>query len=136
VTAPAGKRLRYIEIADDIRSRIRDGKLPAGARIGTFDSLGKDYSAAKGTIDKALDVLRQEGAVVTLAGMGIFVADNPGVMAAGSGQQLAGEVAELRERVSRLEAQVIDLYHSTGRHYSGAKTAGDQPNAHRRASNG
>ena len=34
--------------------------------IGTFGSLGKDYGAAKGTVDKALDVLRQEGAVVTI----------------------------------------------------------------------
>jgi len=140
VTAPSGKHLRYIEIADDIRDRIRDGKLPPGARIGTFGSLGKDYDAAKGTVDKALDVLRQEGAVVTIAGKGIFVAGDAIAETATSGgpndqrlskqiealseelRRLAGRVEaaeaqaipELREAVAGLQAQVMNLYHSVG----------------------
>ena len=140
MTAPSGKHLRYIEIADDIRDRIRDGKLPPGARIGTFGSLGKDYDAAKGTVDKALDVLRQEGAVVTIAGKGIFVAGDAIAETATSGgpsdqrlskqiealseelRRLAGRVEaaeaqaipELREAVAGLQAQVMNLYHSVG----------------------
>jgi GntR family transcriptional regulator len=143
VTAPSGKHLRYIEIADDIRDRLRDDKLPPGSRIGTFGSLGKDYSAAKGTVDKALDVLRQEGAVVTIAGKGIFVAGDVIAETATSGspsdqrlskqiealgeelRRLAGRVEateaqaipELREAVAGLQAQVMNLYHSVGQPY-------------------
>ena len=143
MTAPSGKHLRYIEIADDIRGRIREDKLPPGSRIGTFGSLGKDYSAAKGTVDKALDVLRQEGAVVTIAGKGIFVAGDVIAETATSGsasdqrlskqiaalgeelRRLAGRVEateahaipELREAVAGLQAQVMNLYHSVGQPY-------------------
>jgi DNA-binding GntR family transcriptional regulator len=125
VTAPSGKHLRYIEIADDIRARIRDGKLPPGARIGTFGSLGK------------------EGAVVTFAGKGIFVAGDVIAETATSGgpsdqrlskqiealgeelRRLAGRVEaaeaqaipELREAVAGLQAQVMNLYHSVGQPY-------------------
>jgi DNA-binding GntR family transcriptional regulator len=134
-----------MEIADDIRNRVRGGTLQPGSRVGTFGSLGKDYLAAKGTIDKALDVLRQEGAVVTVAGKGIFVADraiagttarsNPGdqriseqIDALGEeirrlarrinvAEAQAGVVSELRETVAGLQAQVMNLYHSTGQEY-------------------
>jgi GntR family transcriptional regulator len=133
-----------MEIAADIRNRIREGTITPGSRVGTFASLEKDYGAAKGTIDKALDVLRQEGAVVTIAGKGIFAAENAarGAAAHGRGDRrlseqleaLAGEVrrlaarmeaaetqaglvSELRETVATLQAQVISLYHSTGLTY-------------------
>jgi DNA-binding GntR family transcriptional regulator len=144
VTTPDGKRLRYAEIADDIRERLRASEIEPGSRVGTFSSLGKDYGVAIGTINKALDVLRAEGTVVTVAGKGIFVADHavPGpAPAAGNGDRLSeqldalreevrrlavrldaaeaqsGLVAELRETVASLQAQVMDLYHSMGQPY-------------------
>ena len=154
MTAPSGKHLRYIEIADDIRGRIRDNRLPPGSRIGTFGSLGKDYSAAKGTVDKALDVLRQEGAVVSIAGKGLFVASDVIAETATSGsasdqrlskqiealgeelRRLAGRVEaaeaqaipELREAVAGLQAQVMNLYHSVGQPYPYEESA---PGPHR-----
>jgi DNA-binding transcriptional regulator YhcF (GntR family) len=110
VTAPSGKHLRYIEIADDIRDRIWDGKLPPGTRIGTFGSLGTDYGAAKGTVDKALDVLRQEGAVVTIAGKGIFVAGDAmaetATSASPSDQRLSKQIEALTEELRRLAGRV------------------------------
>ena len=148
---PDGKRLRYMEVADDIRKRVREGEIKPGSRVGTFSSLGKDYGVAIGTVNKALDVLRAEGAVVTVAGKGIFAADRVtgGVAAPAapadrriSGQleaisqevrrlatrldaaeAQAGLVSELRETVAALQAQVISLYHSTGQAYPYEETA-------------
>lgn len=144
VTTPDGKRLRYMEIADDIRARIRTGKLALGSRVGTFGTLGEEYDAAKGTVDKALDVLRQEGVVVTIAGKGIYVADsavNQASLGRGGDRRLSQqiealtedlrslrvrvEVAEgaaadfvgLRKTVAELQAQLMSLYHSTGQSY-------------------
>jgi DNA-binding GntR family transcriptional regulator len=142
---PEGKRLRYMEIADAIRERLREGEIEPGSRVGTFSSLGKDYGVAIGTINKALDVLRAEGTVVTLAGKGIFVADlaaaGPAAATGNGDQRLSaqigaleeqirtlnarldaaeaqsGLVAELKETVASLQAQVMDLYHSMGQPY-------------------
>jgi len=97
--------------------RIRDGKLPPGARIGTFGSLGKDYDAAKGTVDKALDVLRQEGAVVTIAGKGIFVAGD------------ANRGNSNIRRPQRPAAKQARLRHSARN--SGASPGGLRPPRHR-----
>jgi DNA-binding GntR family transcriptional regulator len=133
VTSPDGKRLRYAEIAADIRDRIRKGKLLPGSRVGTFRSLGEEYDAAKGTVDKALDVLRQEGAVVTIAGKGIYVADSVATEASsGRGgdrrareqiEALTEEVRGLRKAVADLQAQIMNLYHSVGQPYPYGESA-------------
>jgi GntR family transcriptional regulator len=133
-----------MEIADDIRDRIRKCQLLPGSRVGTFGSLGEEYTAAKGTVDKALDVLRQEGAVVTIAGKGIYVADNAATETSPgrsgdrrlskqvealteelrnlktrieAAEAQAGEVAEMRDAVGELQAQIMNLYHSVGQPY-------------------
>ncbi len=88
-------------------------------------------------------MLRQEGAVVTIAGKGIFVAGDAIAETATPGgpsdqrlskqiealseelRRLAGRVEaaeaqaipELREAVAGLQAQVINLYHSVGQPY-------------------
>jgi GntR family transcriptional regulator len=118
VSADEGKRLRYVEIADDIRSRIRDGRIEPGSRVGTFGSLGQDYDAAKGTIDKALGVLRREGIVVTVSGKGIFAANAGSAPPAGTlGEQVAELRAELADALGRIEGNLIELYGKTGNEY-------------------
>jgi DNA-binding GntR family transcriptional regulator len=99
-----GKRLRYLEIAEDIRQRIRRGQVGPDGRVGTFGSLEEDYGAAKNTIDKALGVLREEGTVVTFAGKGIFVSGTVPREA-----PVPERVAALEKRVDELEAQMMDL---------------------------
>jgi GntR family transcriptional regulator len=115
VTAPSGKRLRYQEIADDIRDHIRDGRLAPGARIGTFESLGVDYDAAKGTIDKALDVLRQEGIVATVAGKGIFVLKSPGEPEPSPEfVRLASAMEDALRRLDKVEERLDELERAPG----------------------
>jgi GntR family transcriptional regulator len=100
--AANGKRLRYVEIADAIRQRVRNGEVDEEGRVGTFGSLEADYSAAKGTIEKALGLLRDEGVVVTIAGKGIFVADAPGAP------------TSAQDRLAVLESEVARLHQELG----------------------
>ena len=104
MTAASGKRLRYVEIADAIRQRVRNGEVDEEGRVGTFGSLQEDYGAAKGTVDKALGLLREEGVVVTIAGKGIFAAGT-GIASTPAGDRVAAleaEVAMLREQVGAI----------------------------------
>lgn len=94
--------------------------------------MAKEYDAAPGTVESALNVLRQLGLVESRQGSGSFVLrQHPGESEA---ESLAVQVASLRERVaelsrhveadselreivSRIEANLIDLYGKTGFEY-------------------
>lgn len=104
-----------MEIADDIRRRVRRGQLGPDGRVGTFGSLEEDYGAAKGTIEKALGVLRQEGTIVTYAGKGVFAAGSAVRDASGTD---ADRIAALERRVSELERdEVRELARRVGREH-------------------
>lgn len=108
-----------MEIAQDLRRRIRQGEVSPDGRVGTFSSLEEDYGAAKNTIDKALGVLRQEGALVTIAGKGIFATGHTAVAD-------DDRVAALESRVATLEAQVMDVLANLGlEHRSGDENASE-----------
>lgn len=127
MSAAEGKRLRYREIANDIRQGIAAGRLEPGSRVGTFGSLQHEYDAAKGTVDRALAELRQEGLVVSIAGKGIFVAESA-TRELGDSPPLDDRFAALEERVGELEAKIMDIYAHLGlprvrRHDTGSAEA-------------
>lgn len=113
---------KYRHIADDLRARIAAGEFPVGTQIPSIDELRVAYDAAKGTVEDALAVLRELGLVETRHGSGSFVlALQPGESEA---DQLSKQVAELKQRtegyaelrqdVSRLESNLMDLYAKLG----------------------
>jgi len=65
----------YRQIAADLRRQIRDGTIPPGRAIPSMIQLEEQYGVARDTIRKATNVLKQEGLVYTVFGMGIFVTD-------------------------------------------------------------
>lgn len=91
----------YRHIAEDLRERIDAGEWPVDAKMPTYDELKKQYKASKGTIDKALGVLRDLGIAETIHGMGTFVRTPPP-----SESELAGEVRSITERLRVLEERV------------------------------
>jgi len=125
---------RYRRIADDLRARIEAGEFPVDAQLPSLAELTAHYGVAKATADAALDVLRDLGLVETRHGAGTFVIrDRPGESQA---QQLGERVTRLREDlaalaarveadgdlrdiVSRIEANLIHLYGQTGFGYPG-----------------
>ena len=63
----------YRQIADQLRARIADGTIPVGRRIPSLVELEQEYGVARDTLRKAVQVLRDEGLVETVTGMGVFV---------------------------------------------------------------
>lgn len=65
----------YRQIADHIRRQIEDGTIPPGRRIPSMVEMEQTYGVARDTLRKATQVLKDEGLVETVTGMGIFVVD-------------------------------------------------------------
>lgn len=63
---------RYRAIADELRRRIATGAIPAGALIPSESALTAEFRVARGTIREAINVLRNEGLVLTEHGRGTY----------------------------------------------------------------
>lgn len=63
-----------MEIADQLREGITSGRFAPGARLPSSAELKREYGVAQQTIQNAIDQLRTEGLVVSVAGVGWFVA--------------------------------------------------------------
>jgi DNA-binding GntR family transcriptional regulator len=118
---PAGPK--YRQIAEDLRAQIESGEYPPGARLPTKAELMAQYHVAVNTVERAIEELRQAGLVETAQGAGMFVREPlPGSAPSPSAadkrlEELESEVAALRKDVSVLQAQVMNLYQSTGQSY-------------------
>ncbi|MGW6505122.1 GntR family transcriptional regulator [Nonomuraea angiospora] len=60
----------YIRIAEDIRSRIRQGDPPAGAMLPSEATLTRTYGVSRGTVRQAVAELERSGLVTSEAGRG------------------------------------------------------------------
>ena len=69
--------VKYIEIADDIRSKIKGGKYTYGQKLPYEYVLCVTYHCNKETMKKALDILVAEGLIYKRRGAGTFVMDLP-----------------------------------------------------------
>lgn len=67
----------YKQIANDLRTQIADGTIPVGRRIPSIMALEEQYGVARDTLRKATGVLKAEGLVETVSGLGIFVVKKP-----------------------------------------------------------
>ena len=66
---------KHVQIADVLRERIRSGKLPPRLPVPSEPSLMQEFGVARDTARKAIRLLRDEGYVSTIKGMGSFVKD-------------------------------------------------------------
>lgn len=130
---------KYRALADELRADIASGRLPVGGRMPTKATLMKDHDVALGTIDRALNILRDEGLIRSDQGAGTFILRKPGPAEDVPGElaELRGEVAEirdqarasdagLRERVGAVETALIDLYGKMGFEYPRKAQAQDR----------
>ncbi|MER7106264.1 GntR family transcriptional regulator [Streptomyces sp. NPDC000229] len=65
----------YRQIATILRARIEDGSIPPGRRIPSLVALEGEFGVARDTLRKAVQVLKDEGLVHTVQGMGVYVVD-------------------------------------------------------------
>ncbi len=66
-------RAAYQQIADDLRSAIRDGHLDPGDQLPTTAELMAKYEVANMTVQSALRVLREQNLIYSQQGRGTFV---------------------------------------------------------------
>lgn len=114
---------KYRRIADDLLIRIESGEYPPGAQLPTKAELMERHHVALNTVERAIEELRAAGRVETVQGSGMFVRDtppdstSPTEATAKRLDDLESQVAELREGFSLLQAQLMNLYQSTGQPY-------------------
>ncbi|HEY9371723.1 MAG TPA: winged helix-turn-helix domain-containing protein [Streptomyces sp.] len=112
--SPDDPRSAYAQVADDLRRKIAAGGLKAGQRLDGNAKLAERYGVAAMTVRHALDILRDEGLIVSQQGRGTFVAsDPPNVETSERDRQLGDELSEIKaaldlinSRLDRLEGQV------------------------------
>jgi len=69
------KPTRREKIANDLRSQIREGKLPPGAAVPGENAIAKEYGVSQPTARAALAILRGEGLIRVERGKGAYVRD-------------------------------------------------------------
>jgi len=62
-----------MRIADDIRTRIESGVYKPGQRLPTYDELCQTYLCSSGVARRAVELLKQQGLVISGQGKGVFV---------------------------------------------------------------
>ncbi|MEU4164548.1 GntR family transcriptional regulator [Actinoplanes sp. NPDC026670] len=80
--------LKYEEIAESLRSRIAAGEFAPGDTLPSGRDLADQWSVARATVVKAMDVLRGDGIVEAIQGTGFIVTEMP--IARPTGDRRAG----------------------------------------------
>jgi DNA-binding GntR family transcriptional regulator len=62
----------YVQVAALLRARIRSGELTS--RLPSLRTITQEYGVSHITAEKAVQLLREDGLVVTVIGRGTFVA--------------------------------------------------------------
>lgn len=63
----------YLQLAGILRVQIESGELAPHRPVPSIRTLTQRYGVADGTVQKAIQVLRQEGLVRTVIGRGVYV---------------------------------------------------------------
>lgn len=65
-------RFTYLQVADDLTARIAAGEYPRN--LPAERDLARQYKVAYATIRRAIKTLRENGLVISVQGLGTFVA--------------------------------------------------------------
>jgi GntR family transcriptional regulator len=65
----------YLRVAADLREKITGGELLPGEQVPSLDRLAETYSISRTTARRAVQVLVDEGLVVSRPRWGVFVAE-------------------------------------------------------------
>jgi GntR family transcriptional regulator len=67
----------YERVTETLRRRIASGEYPPGSKLPSRSQLTREFEASDPVIGQAMRTLKAEGLVVTLNGVGAFVAEDP-----------------------------------------------------------
>lgn len=97
----------YQRIVEDVRDKVRSGRLIAGTKLPSTRELAEEYGVAAGTVQRALADLRTAGLIYSHQGRGSFITDTASESAEDSTvravRALEEKVADLAARLERIE---------------------------------
>jgi DNA-binding GntR family transcriptional regulator len=64
----------YLQLAAIIRNQVKSGELKRGARLPSIMKMAGQYGVAQITVQKAIQVLKNEDLIIAYQGHGTFVA--------------------------------------------------------------
>ncbi|WP_071130475.1 GntR family transcriptional regulator [Enterococcus timonensis] len=101
---------KYIDIANILRTRIKDGTYAKGALMPNQTDLVTEFSASRMTIKKAINILIMEGLLISKRGSGTRVLDHPFLNKDTSPvNEYYGLTRQMDARHAHLESQIIDF---------------------------
>ncbi|MFH8410721.1 GntR family transcriptional regulator [Streptomyces sp. NPDC018019] len=69
----------YKRVADQLRQEVKRGDLAPGDKLETEAELAQRFSVSRGTVRRAIDLLKSEGLLISRQGSGAFVRERPHV---------------------------------------------------------
>jgi DNA-binding GntR family transcriptional regulator len=110
---PDDPRAPYLQVAGGLRAAIRSGEYGPGAQLPTYQDLAESWGVAINTAKAAVNLLRDEGLVVTQHGKGSFVrTQSPdGELpdhASGGDERVWQAIAEIRRRLAEVERRLAE----------------------------
>jgi len=121
----ADPRPPYLQIADDLRRQIKEGRYQPGDQLPTNKAMAGEYNSSTETVRRALRLLTDDGLIGAHSTLGTFVLRAPPERApspelvqmqaaleaaeARLTQHIDGEIARLREELQYTRAQVMAL---------------------------
>lgn len=97
----------YQRIVQDVRDKIRAGRLTAGTKLQSTREFADEYGVAPGTVQRALAELRTAGLIYSHQGRGSFITDTANESSEDSTvraiKALEEQVANLAERLEKIE---------------------------------
>ncbi|WP_433265936.1 GntR family transcriptional regulator [Actinosynnema sp. CS-041913] len=113
----ADPRPAYQQIADDLRRFVASDEAQVGDKLPSLAELQAQYGRAVMTLQKALDVLRSEGLVISRQGEGTIIVKKPEAHAGDDGpsphelrqmfERINSALDDLSQRVSAVEAELF-----------------------------
>ncbi len=97
----------YQRIVQDVRDKIRSGRLTAGTKLPSTRELAEEYGVAAGTVQRALTELRTAGLIYSHQGRGSYITDTATETSEDSTARalkaLEKQVADLTARLEKVE---------------------------------
>jgi DNA-binding GntR family transcriptional regulator len=102
----------YVQVADDLRRAIEEGEYQVGQRLPAGRTLAKQYQVGLNTAQRAVDLLKSDGLVVSYPARGVFVSSRE-AQPRTDGQPSA-EFVEIMRQIDHLKAGLRDVQRRLG----------------------
>jgi DNA-binding transcriptional MocR family regulator len=92
---------QYVQLASWLRGEIIAGRIPLGGKLPGEETLKRNFGVDRSVVRRAVQLLREEGVIVTRHGVGSFVATVPQllIVTVGPGDRVTARMPDEGERV-------------------------------------